>query len=154
MKHHFKTLFDRSHRWWTAGFLIAAALLFAGAAIVGTTDNPPGLIMFTAGVMSLFLSIFHPWRKPSNYGILAGICAAIILAIYIGIHFWASFAIEPGQAHTPTKGEGIVEAILFITILFVCVPGILVGIGGAIFWGIRTMRDEGRGTKDERRESL
>ena len=136
MKRHIRTLFDKAHRWWTAGFLLSAALLIAGAGVIGTTDNPPGLAMLTAGMMLLFLAFVHPWKKPSSYTILAGACAAVILVIYIVLHIYASFAFEPGIAHTPTKTEGIIEAILFITILFICAPGIVVGIAGALVRGI------------------
>ena len=137
MKKHFLSLFDPAHRWWTISFFLAAVLLIIAAMVVGISDNPPGIALFYSGMILLFLALVHPWRKWENYAILAGVCAGIILLVFVVLHIYAAIFITPGVPNTPTATENVIEAFLFILILFICVPGIIVGIFGAIFRAIR-----------------
>jgi len=127
MKSHFLSLFDRAHRIWTISLFAAALILITGSQIVGTTDNIPGLLMLFIGIILLFFSILHPWRKARNYGILAGICGGILILGWLGIYLLAAMHLE----------KYISEGFAMITGLLICLPGIIVGIIGSIISGYR-----------------
>ena len=114
-----------------------AVILIIAASIVTIADNPPGIALLYAGIMSLFLAFIHPWKDPRNYGYLAGICGGIIGAIVIGVRIFASIALAPGAMDHPTKVEGIFEAIFEITIMLVCIPGIILGIAEMIYRSVK-----------------
>ena len=127
MKKHVLSLFDPAHRWWTISFSLAFVLLIIASQIVGTTDNLPGIAMLLGGMICLFFTLLHPWRKSKNYGILAGVLAGLILLTFLAIYILSS-------VH---KTEYISEAIVMGFIGLICFPGIVVGIIGTIFWSNR-----------------
>jgi hypothetical protein len=127
MKKHFLSMFDPAHRRWTITFFSIAVLLIIAAQLVGIADNLPGIAMLLGGMIFLFFSILHPWRKVENYAILTGVCIGVILLILLGIYILSLL----------NKTEYISEAFTMILIFLFCVPGIMVGIIGAIFWSVR-----------------
>lgn len=127
MKNHFLSLFDPVHRWWTISFFLASVILFIFALLVGITDNFPGIGILLGAVICLFLTVLHPWRKWENYAIMAGIFCAIIFLIWVTIHILAS----------TDYAKFLSEALIMIIIFFICIPGIILGILGSIFWAIR-----------------
>lgn len=132
MKKHFIALFDVKHRRWTFSFLLLAVILIVVSDIVTISDNPPGIALLYSGVVFLFLTIVHPWRKVKPYLIMAGICALIMALIFIGLHVYDKFFFQREPGGKPTEAENIIEAIIFMTVLFGCVPGLFIGIVGAI----------------------
>ena len=127
MKKHLISLFDPSNRIWTISFFAIAILLIIGATFVGVADNLPGILMLLAGMILLFFSILHPWKKVENYAILIGICVGIIILIMLAIYILSLLH------KTQFISEGVVMTIIFLF----CVPGILTGIIGTIFWSTR-----------------
>jgi hypothetical protein len=85
------------------------------------------IAMLLTGIILLFFSVLHPWRKARNYGILAGICIGILLLEGLSIYILASMHLDKYLS------EGIAMGVAF----FICVPGILVGITGAIICSVR-----------------
>jgi len=69
----------------------------------------------------------HPWKKASNYVILIGVCIGILLLEWLGITILDKM----------NKGEYINDSISEGVIFFICIPGILVGIIGAIICAVR-----------------
>jgi hypothetical protein len=69
----------------------------------------------------------HLWKKTSTYLILIGICIGILLLELLGITILDKMG----------KGENINDNIAEGVILFICVPGIIVGIIGAIVCAVR-----------------
>ena len=136
MKKHFITLFNYENRWRTISFFIASVLLIIASLLAGISDNPPGIALAYAGIIVLFLVFTHPWRKPANYAILAGICAGIIIIIFVGLEIWSAVYIEPRMPRTPTQGENVAEAIILILIFFICLPGVVVGLLGTLITAI------------------
>ena len=124
MKKHFLLLMDTMHRWYTISFFIAGVLLIAGSQIVGTTDNLPGIAMLIGGMVSLFYAVLHPWRTSSNYAILAGVLFGLILMTFLVIYILSSLHLN----------EYIREGIVMGFIGLICLPGIITGIVGAVFW--------------------
>lgn len=127
MKQHFLLLFDSTYRWTTLSLFLAAVLLIIASQIVGTTDNLPGLIMLFFGMISFFLTFLHPWRKSGNYAILAGIFLGIIVLMF-GIIYLLDIL---------NKTEYISEGVVMILFFLICIPGIVVGIFGTIFFAVR-----------------
>jgi hypothetical protein len=127
MKKHFISLLEPAHRRLTISFFAIALILIVSSMLVGIADNLPGIAMLLVGMILLFFSILHPWRKVENYAILIGICFGIIAVIFLGIYILSLLH------KTQYISEGVVMTIIFL----LCVPGILTGIFGAIFWSLR-----------------
>jgi hypothetical protein len=131
MKKHFISLFDASNRWRTISYFLASALLITASLIVGIADNLFGIAMLFGGIIFLFFSLLHPWKKWKNYAIMAGIFAGIIVltmavTIILGL----------------TGNEKYInEAWVIIIVCFICIPGIIVGITGAILHRKRNRPD-------------
>jgi heme/copper-type cytochrome/quinol oxidase subunit 4 len=130
MKKHFKTLFDPAHRWRTIIFFFLAAVLITAAFLVTISDNLPGIALLYAGVVFLFLTFVHPWKKAKSYAILVGICAGILVLIFVGLQIYASIALAPGEIAHPGKAQEAFEGIFFLIVMFFCIPGIIVGLVG------------------------
>ena len=122
LKNHLVSLFDSSHIKMTIILVISGLLLITGSQITGTTDNLPGLIMLFTGVILLFFSVLHPWREIKNYAILAGLCVGIIVLVFLAIYILAALHMD----------KYISEGVVMITILLICLPGIVVSIIGIL----------------------
>jgi len=122
MKEHFVSLFDHSHRWRTISYFLASALLITASLMVGIEDNLFGIVMIFGGIIFLFFSLLHPWRKRKNFAILTGIFTGIIVLTVVVVTI---------LAHTGNS-QYINEAWVIVIVCFICIPGIIVGIIGAI----------------------
>jgi len=69
----------------------------------------------------------HLWQKTSTYLILIGVCVAILLLEVLVITILDKMG----------KGETINDTIAESVAFFICVPGIIVGITGAIICAVR-----------------
>jgi len=69
----------------------------------------------------------HPWKKASTYLILIGVCVGILLLVWLGI------TILDKMNKAEYINDNIAQGIVFI----ICIPGILVGIIGAIICAVR-----------------
>lgn len=137
MKKHFLSLLDSSHRKWTFSLLCIAIILIVAGSLAGISDNPPAIAMVFLGMFFLFFSVIHPWRKPSKYLILAGICACIIVLFFLGIYIYASLFVKPGSVSTPSGGDDFFEGFALLTIFFICAPGIVAGLSGAVLRAVQ-----------------
>jgi hypothetical protein len=127
MKKYFISLLDSSHRWYTIFFLLFSVLLIIGSQLVGTTDNIPGLSMLLGGMVFLFYTFLHPWRKSSAYAKLAGVSFGLILLTFLAIFILSSLH----------KNQYLSEGIVMGFIGLICLPGIVTGVAGALFWANR-----------------
>jgi biotin transporter BioY len=69
----------------------------------------------------------HIWEKTSTYLILIGVCIGILLLELLGI------TILDKMGKDEIINDSFAEGIIF----FICIPGILVGIIGAIICAVR-----------------
>ena len=69
----------------------------------------------------------HLWGKTSTYLILIGVCIGILLLEWLGITIISRVL----------GGEYINDSIAEGVVFFICIPGILVGIIGAIICAVR-----------------
>jgi drug/metabolite transporter (DMT)-like permease len=127
MKKHLLSLFDPSQRWRTISFFLASALLIIVSQMVGITDNLPGIALLLSGMICLFYALLHPWRKSKNYAILSGVLFGLILLTFLVIFILS----------TVHKTEYLSEAIVMGFIGLICIPGIVAGIIGILFWSNR-----------------
>jgi len=127
MKKHLISLFDSAHLKWTIILFGVAALFIIISSMVGIGDNLPMIALLLTGIILLFFAVLHPWEKAVNYGILVGLCVGILILEWLGISILAKMHLDKYLS------EGIAMGVAF----FICVPGILVGIIGAIICTVR-----------------
>ena len=127
VKTHFRSLFDSAHRWWTACFFLASIILVTASLIVGITDNLPGIAMLLAGMIFLFLSFLHAWRRPEFYVMLAGGCIGFAFLMYLAIVLLSAFH------KTKYVNEGLVMGFAGL----ICLPGIVAGVIGALICAVK-----------------
>ncbi len=128
MKKHFISLCDSAHLWWTISLFVLAVVLIIIASVIGIADNLPGIILMYGGIIALFFAFLHPLKKAMNYIILIVVCIGIFLLGLLMVTI-----IDKMDKSQNINVDGIVEGIA----LLVCIPGIFVGIIGAIICAIR-----------------
>jgi uncharacterized membrane protein YidH (DUF202 family) len=69
----------------------------------------------------------HLWKRTSTYAILIAVCIGIMLLEFLVV----TFLDKMGQGEN--INDNITEGVLF----FICIPGILIGIIGAIISAVR-----------------
>jgi succinate-acetate transporter protein len=124
---HLRSLFEMSNRKLTISFLLASIILIVASQQIGIADNLPGIAALWGGMICLFFAILHPWRRSGNYGILAGVSFGCILLTLLIIFIFSLLK----------KTEYLSEAVVFAFVGLFCIPGILVGFIGAIYWSFR-----------------
>jgi hypothetical protein len=123
MKNHFSSLFEPSHRQQTILYFIISVVLIVASEIAGLTDNLIGIAALLTGVCFLFYTLLHTWKRGRSYAIMAWIFAGIILLTLAVIYLLSILGYEQYLS------RGVVMFIMFL----ICLPGIIVGILGAIF---------------------
>jgi hypothetical protein len=111
MTNHFITLFDANHKRTTIILFTLAFILIVIALSIGTSDNFPAIAMLIAGIIILFFSLLHPWKKAIYYATLVAVCGIILPLIW---------------------GNQLLGESLDVLIGGICATGILVGISGII----------------------
>jgi MFS family permease len=127
MKKHFFSLFSPEHRRRTMILFVISILLITVSQIVGITDNFPGISLLLSGMIFLFFTFLHPWRKVENYALLIGISVGIIVLVLLTIQVLVLIK------KTDYISEGVVMAIVFL----ICLPGILSGIIGTLIYAFK-----------------
>jgi len=85
------------------------------------------IALLLTGIILLFFAMLHPWKEAVNYGILVGVCVGILILEWLGISILAKMHLDKYLS------EGIAMSVAF----FICVPGILTGIIGAVICAVR-----------------
>ena len=127
MKKHLLSLVDPSNRWLTLSLFISAVLFIVASQIVGITDNLPGILLLFFGVIILFFSFVHTWHKSANYAKLSAVSVGVGVLTFATIYLLATLKLD----------KYISEAVVMIIIFLFCLPGIVVGIIGTIFYSLR-----------------
>ena len=127
MKQHFNSLFGPKKRWITISILLISVACIIGSQIVGITDNLPGIAMLSGGIVLLFFAFLHIWRKAKNYVILMLSSFAIIILMFLIIYILAALH----------KTEFISEGIVMGMAGLICIPGIITGIFGSVYWAFK-----------------
>lgn len=127
MKKHFISLFDSAHLKRTISLFVIAVLFIIIPSLVGIADNLPMIAMLLIGIILLFFTVLHPWEKAYNYGILTLVCIGILVLEFLGIYILSKMHLNK------YINEGIAMSVAFL----ICVPGIIVGLTGAIICSVR-----------------
>ncbi len=123
LKEHFISLFDTSNRSKTLWYFLFGVVLIVASQLIGTNHNLIGIAARITGVCSLFFTLLHPWKKGRNYAVMAWIFAGAIALMFITIYILSV------TGHEKYIDKGWIMFIIFL----ICLPGIVVGILGAIF---------------------
>jgi hypothetical protein len=122
MKNHFNTLFNPSHRWWTISFFFVSLLMIFSSFRIGISGNLPSNVLLFFGITLFFVSVVHPWQNWKNYVIMVGLFAGTALLL------WMMFYLTDNQGQSQIDLEKWIASISY----FVCLPGVVVGILGAL----------------------
>ena len=123
MKNHLTSLFEPSHRLLTYRYFTIAVLLIVASQIMGITHNLIGIAARISGVCFLFYTLLHTWKRGRSFAVMAWIFASIIAVTFAVIYILSALGYEQYLK------EGVIMFVLFL----ICLPGIIVGILGAIF---------------------
>jgi len=118
-------------------YLAASCALAIGAAIVGISDNPPGITLAFLSAAALILVFAHPWRTAKQFRHLF-YAAAAGFVIFAVLHNLFDFlaAKSSGSAFLHGAFTGADVAFFLIAILL-CPPGLLIGFIGSVTMSIR-----------------
>jgi hypothetical protein len=122
LKQHFNSLFKLPHRTLTLRYLVMSVVLILASQIAGIKDNLLGITAMVTGVCFLFYALVHPWKGGRNYAIMAWICAGIIALTFAVVCSlsWLGF------------DKYLNGSVIMYIIFLICLPGIIVGILGAV----------------------
>lgn len=123
MKNHFTALFDPPNRPQTLRYFVISVVLLVASQLGGISHNLIGIASRMAGVCFLFYTLLHTWKHGRSYAVMAWIFTGIIALTFAVTYFLSALGYEQYLSH------GTIVFILFL----ICLPGIIVGILGAIF---------------------
>jgi hypothetical protein len=124
-------------------FLGLCALLAIAAAGVGIDDNPPGIALALLSAASLVLAFAHPWRSAARFRRLIYVSIlgfVLLLAAGVALQILVESTSLPGLA---SQILAFVGTASLLGAGFLCIPGLLVGIIGALLMR-RRERNAGR----------
>ncbi|RPI01319.1 MAG: hypothetical protein EHM72_06755 [Calditrichaeota bacterium] len=112
--------------------LVLCSLSAIAAAIVGISDNPPGIVLAYLSAFLFILAFVHPWKsaKPYRYLILASFLGFVITALLHNV-----FEAVAGTIEATPFFKGLFEFLgvfFFMLALLLCPPAFVVGIVGAM----------------------
>jgi hypothetical protein len=98
------------------------------AALVGISDNPPGIFLALAAAVALVLAFVHPWRTSREFGrllvasVLGFILFAVLHNVFEGL---ADMAKHTAVLHGLLEG---LSGAAFLVATLVCLPAFLVSV--------------------------
>jgi hypothetical protein len=112
----------------------------AASAIVGISDNPPGIALAFLASACFALAFVHPWRTIKPFARLVGFSSIgfVVLAVLHNV-----FEALAGMAASHVLLHGLlqgIDVVAFLLAILVCPPTIVVGIVGVIAMFIRNRR--------------
>ncbi len=129
-------------------FLAICCATAAGAAVVGISDNPPGIFLAFGAATALILAFVHPWRTAKQFGLF--LCASVAGFVIFGI-LHNVFEGVAGEVDSMRALQVLLQGLgvaAFLLALLICPPAILVGAVGSVVMFIRNRRrpTQGRDT--------
>jgi hypothetical protein len=107
-------------------------LLGVGAAAVGISDNPPGLLLAFLSASAFIVAFVHPWRASKCFRRLiyvSGLGFIVSAILHNVLHGVASQVGASNLVRDLIGGAGV---LFFLVAIFLCPPGILIGVIGAV----------------------
>ena len=129
------------HRAATFALIALAAVLGVAAVLVGIDDNPPGAALAALSGVAFVTAFVHHWRSSRRFLLLSAVSLGTVVVL-------GALGIVGDIAVTNNRLPGSVAPVvesagspLFLTVAFLGVPSIVVGLVGAIVvWLIRRTR--------------
>ncbi len=121
-------------------FLVICCASATAAAVVGISDNPPGILLAFGEAAALVLALVHPWRNARQFRFLlyASVLGFVIFGILHNVfEALAGKTAGAGALHGLLQGLG---AAAFLLAALICPAAILVGAVGWIVMLIRKRR--------------
>ena len=132
MKAYLSKLFLAENRKLTITLLTVGGLLIGTSALMGISDNVPGITVLFTGIIFIFLAFIHLWRSAKSYLIL--ILTSLVGGVFFAILHNLLEAAAENVANYPFL-QSIMEVLSagsFILAILVCPVGIFVGFFGAV----------------------
>lgn len=110
--------------------------------------SPANVLVFVAAT-ALILTVVHPWRRAREFKYLfyvSGLCFGVFVVPYGLVAPHALFAVGAGATGGVWPLRAIVllvAQIAYVTAVFVCPPGMVIGVAGAFIMS-RKGRNSGR----------
>ena len=122
--------------------LAACAVLAIGAAVVGISDNPPGIGLAFLSAAAGVLAFVHPWRTSKQYRYLFYMTFVVffISAVVHGVFEVLGQRLSGGLVAGALSGVGV---LFFLIAILLCPPCMVVAAIGAIVMAIRNRRRRG-----------
>jgi hypothetical protein len=130
--------FDKRHYVKTTVLLVLSLASLGGALITGITDNATGIILLFLSSLIFISALTYTWTNPFRFFIMAGAGVAIIVLLYITLHIMNLLI----PLETLNKYNGIIEATGMLSVFFLLLPAIIVGVIGGIYKAAKETRDE------------
>ncbi len=129
----------RPNRGLTIALLVLCSGLAIAAALVGVSDNPPGLLLGLLAGVAAVTAFVHPWRNADDFWHLA--FYSVLSLVLIGmLHIAFDILAHPPTGTFPKYFFGPLAASTFLVALLVCPAAFLVGIIGALIALIASRR--------------
>jgi len=129
-----------SNRTRTFVWFAVCCVLSAAAAVVGISDNLPGILLAFGAAIALVLAFVHPWRSAKKFQhlLLGSVIALVVTGVLHNVFHGAA---DMAEGIVVLKGllQGLGVAAFLIAIL-ICPPAILVGLVGSVLMSIRNRR--------------
>jgi hypothetical protein len=113
------------------------------AALVGISDNPPGIFLALAAAAAFVLAFVHPWRTPKQFGrlLLASVLGFLLFVVLHNV-----FEALAGRAEHIAVLHGLLEGLggaAFLLATLVCPAAFLVSVVALV---VVLIRNRGRFT--------
>lgn len=123
-------------------FLTTCGLLAIAAVVVGIDDNPIGITLAALSAASFVLAFAHAWRTSAQFWRLALACVlGFFVLVALGIVLQILME-RTGLTSLVGQILGFVGTAFLLVAAFLCIPGFLIGILGALL-----MRKRERGKR-------
>jgi len=107
-----------------------------GAMIAGLTDNLPGIILAYASAVLIISALTYTWTEAFSFLKMAGAAFVLIILIYMTLLI-IGFVVPDDELH---QKAGLIEGIAMVSVFFVLIPTIIVGIGMGVYRAIKEIR--------------
>jgi len=114
-----------------------SAVLVTAAAIVGISDNPPGLILTYLSAITLVVAFVHPWKASQQFRRLLYASGLGFIVFVILHNVFDALAAAAGASGLVGDLLEIAGAAFFVVATLLCPPGLLVGAVGAVVMSMR-----------------
>jgi hypothetical protein len=118
-------------------YLAACCALAVGAAVVGISDNPPGIALAFLSAAALILAFAHPWRTAKRFRHLFYAAGAGFIVFAILHNLFDFFAAKSSGSALLHGVFTAADVAFFLVAILICPPALLIGFVGSLAMSIR-----------------